>query len=254
MYEIHIIRDKNHRDTGCRIDKESYEKYGTSMSIARTKEMQIDFIKPVSIGGMIGYTSSKASYTGIEQILREKCLLTDAKYEINFLDNPLKEFFPKRYSWTLPETEIIKIAAQHNIKLVFENQLSIAVDFLNPANALNVTLIDGYFDAEQNNYTYTVIPDYTAYKTSQEKIAEINEKWKDFKGEAYPKEYNEEICAACISIRPEDYDAGSRIYNALFALGCDRGWECWNVTYPHAIDANFIKRAKVEHNLNITVK
>ena len=253
MYEIHIIRDKNHRDTGCRIDKESYEKYGTSVLMSQHKnEIHIEFTNPVQEpSGMIGYTGSTASYTGIEQILREKCLFTNPKYERCFLDNPLKEFFPHRYSWTLPETEIVKIAAQHDVKLVFEDQLSLKTDFLNPANALDVTFINGNYDAADNAYEYTFIHDYEEWKASQERVKEIEAHRNDYPNSV---DYSRAIAIASTSIRPEDYDAGQRITQALFALGCNSGWECWNITYPHAIDDKFIKRAKTEHNMNITVK
>lgn len=241
MYEIHIVKNKNYPNEGCRVDKEVYEKYGLPTSIERS-ENEIH----------VNDDSMQVSYSGIEQILHEFCSFTHSMNRN--LESPIEHIEPCRYAWTLPEEEIINIAAQHDVKIVFEDQLSLKTDFLNPANALEVTFVDGYYDEELNAYNYTVIPDYNAYKISQEQIAAINEKWKDFKGESYPKEYGEEICAACVPIRPEEYDAGARIYQALFALGGDTILERWIITYPHAIDDGFIKRAKVEHNLNISVK
>lgn len=218
MYEIHIVKYKNHPNEGCRVDKDTYEKYGLTVSIERYKNE--NHISP---------DLTHVSYTGIEQILHENCKFTDS---INWdLQSPIKHSKPYCYAWTLPEEEIIKIAAQHGINLIFEDQLSIKTDFLNPANALEVTLIDGYYDEVWNVYTYTVIPDYKAYKASQQTGNENYE-----------------------TIRPENYDAGARIRQSLLALGGSSGWECWEVAFHQAVDGELIKRAKMEHNLNISVR
>ena len=218
MYEIHIVTNKKYPKEGCRVDKETYEKYGIPVSLKRSEE-EID----------VSNDLTQVRYSGIEKILWRFCSFT---YDINHhLKNPIEDTMPHHYTWTMTEDEIINAAAKHGIKIVFEDQLSLQTDFLNPDNALDVTLIDGYYNEEWNEYGYTVIPDYAAHKATQQAG-----------NESY--EY----------IRPENYDAGDRIHQALLALGGSTGYECWDITFRHAVDDELIKHAKTEYNLNLSVK
>ena len=218
MYEIHIVTNKNYPKEGYRVDKETYEKYGLPVSLKKSKN-EID----------VNDNLTQVGYSDIEEILFRFCSFM---YSMNHnFKNPIANATSQYYVWTLPENEIINIAAKYGIKIVFEDQLSLKTDFLNQANTLDVTLIDGYYDEEWNEYGYTVIPDYAAHKAAQQAENESYE-----------------------SIRPENYDAGNRIHQALLALGGTTGWECWDITFRHAVNDEFIKRAKTKHNLNLSVK
>lgn len=254
MNEIHILRSKKLPNIGYRVEKDAYEKYGIACSL---------YSPDIHIKLNEDKTGLTYAHTGIEKILYEKCLFEPSAY-CPCEETPIDSSMPFTWSWTLPENEIVNIAAQHDIKLVFEDQLSLHKDFMNPANAVNVTLLADSSDAP----CYTFIQDYYTYiesfvKTNiliqiQTKMSSMTKDISQLTPEDVEQndKFNhilEKTKLGC-QTNPFNYDAGYRIMTALEALGGEQqGYDC-EITYNQKIDDAFIARAKAEQNLNITVK
>lgn len=259
MYEIHIVRHKTRKNVGVRIDKEVFEKYGIGTSI-ECKEKK-------SVWGN-GENKPHFEYSGIEKILREKCSF-ETEYDFNFRDFSLKGYKPKKfkslqqflfsneslvlpYNWKMDESEIIKIAAKNDIKIIFEDSLSLKKDFVN--HPLEIVLLHiGQCKFEDNLIyeNYIVLRNLNTYSDYIDKVDKIYQRWPEDERE---EDFTEELIYADEQLTPSAYDEGLRIMNSLAAMNCiNRFFDCY-IYNKTLIDDKFIEKMKEDHNISIIIK
>lgn len=252
MKEIHIVRSKKYPNTGYHVEKNAYEKYGISCLV---------YCPNLHTLLNTNNTEVFCGYTGIEKILCENDLFEPTScYSIE--EYPTNSSFPFTWSWTLPENEIIRIAAQHGIKVVFEDKLSLHTDFMNPANTIDVTLLADSSDTP----CYTMIQNYDDYiesfimtnilKQVQSKLPYTKKDYSELTPEELEQDDEFYNILGKTQIRCQDLLSDVteyRITTSLKALG-GKQHNYRKITYDKKIDDAFITRAKAEQNLNITVK
>ena len=199
-----------------RVDKEIYEKYGHfTHTIFNNNEISYVKKKPLTI-----------QFTGIT------AALIDIGFTIYDYDS--------LYTWTKSEDELTQAAAKHDIKLIFEEQLSLKTDYMNPENTINVVLEKQ--TKKPHNYIVKQPESYNAlikyFETMSENfyklpIASCNDDW--------------------AALYPGSYDAGERIITALISLGGKIKEKPYEIAFYTEPSEDFICKAKKRYNLNIQI-